>query len=677
MNSQFFIRSGGIAAIVSAVLYLLSIGLWMSADPTGAPPALATTAYAASTLCFLVTLYALYVVHSREAGSLALVTTLVLAISMAASLFTDPTDLSNPLILFLTILYGVGALLLAWLAQRSAQMPRGMAILLLVMGLLTLVMLPFMVSGATELVGIMNLVVGIVYVIWLLWLGWRFVQSLLSKSVHMLQIRIALIIAILFLLGNPLSRLPIVHAKALVQSIDGTTIVYITEGARALRLIQPDGSDDRLLWAIPEGVNGEIESVAWRPDAQQIAFVSSHESLCSEWLSDIFLINPDGSDLRRLTNGPACDELAGYAQGSVTVQIENRLNNLNQVLVYVEGAPTAKVVTVAPGATVLVAFPQVADLGDGLPQSVVAIDGYRRWFDAAVQADVAAQSNVHAGTLVLADAGFDAYGASNLSWNPGGTKLAFQFGTGRLWQVATDVPLLQEGGPLLAPAINNQVLGGRPVWSPVDNQVLYQRFGVSPQTITLAEVDGDSAGQALLDVKDTQGLDWLKDGSGLGVAAVDALLSHHDLYLYRFADNSIIQLTQTEPGQSALYPNFAPDNSRLVYIYVPDTQAQPLAPMLRIMNSDGSDDHLLIEGAIRADWSRVQPQNPPPTPEPTAQPTTQPTAQPTTQPTAQPTMQPTASSTPEVTPTAQPTPGATPDPGGAQSYRNYLPTVSR
>jgi len=177
MNNQFFIRIGGIAAMVSAVLYLLSIGLWMNADPAGAPPALASTAYAASTICFLVTLYALYLVHRREASTPALVTTLLLAVSMVASLFIDPTDLSNPLILVLTVLYGVGSLLLAWLAQRSPQMPRGMAILLLAIGLLTLVMLPFMLSGATELVGIMNLVVGLVYVIWLLWLGWRFVQN--------------------------------------------------------------------------------------------------------------------------------------------------------------------------------------------------------------------------------------------------------------------------------------------------------------------------------------------------------------------------------------------------------------------------------------------------------------------------------------------------------------------
>lgn len=458
------------------------------------------------------------------------------------------------------------------------------------------------------------------------------------------------------LLAYRITLFPVAHAKPLSQHNDGSVIVYISADARSLRLIQPDGSNDRLLWQVPDTIPGSpLEFVMWRPDAQQIAFTSTHEATCSEYGSDIFLINPDGSNLKRLTNGPACDQLAAYAQGSATVQISNQNANFSEYLVYIEGAPTAKVVTVAPGGTALVAFPQVADLGEGVRQLAVAVNGATRWFDASVTVDVTPGENAHAGTLTIAGGGFAAYGATNVTWSADGSRLAYQLGQGKLWQVGLDVALLGEGGPLLAPATNSQVLGARPVWSPVDNQVLYQRFGVSPQTITLAEADADNPGRALLDVKDTQGIGWLKDGSGLGVAAIDALLSHLDLYVYRFADNSIIQLTQTAPGQAALYPNFAPDNSRLVYTYVSDIQALPAVPVLRIMNSDGSDDHLLVEGGSRADWSRVQPQNPPATPEPTAQPTSQPTVQ----------------------PTSEPTPGATPAPGGALSYRNYLPAVSR
>lgn len=246
-----------------------------------------------------------------------------------------------------------------------------------------------------------------------------------------------------------------------------------------------------------------------------------------------------------MTNGPACGELAGYPQGSATVQIENQLSNVSQVFVYIEGAPTAKVVNIAPGSTVMVAFPQVADLGAGLGQQVVVINGSLRWFDAAVQADVLAGQNVHAGKLTLASSGFDTMGALKPSWNPAGTKLAYQFGQGRLWQVGLDVAILSEGGPLLDPQINNTVLGTNPVWSPNSNQFLYQRFGVSPVTITRAEVDGNSLGTELATATLTQGIAWLMDGSGFVAADHDALLEHVDLYLVRFADNSI---TQTDPN---------------------------------------------------------------------------------------------------------------------------------
>lgn len=431
----------------------------------------------------------------------------------------------------------------------------------------------------------------------------------------------------------------------------GETIVYIKDN-RELRLIQPDGSNDRLLWRMPEGsaleAGGEIESVAWRPDAQQIAFVSSHEELCSAWVADIYLINPDGSGLRRLTNSPTCAELAAHPQGRVTVQVENLLNNFNQYFVYIQGAPIAQLVTVAPGTTVLVEFPQVADLGDGLNQEVVVFNGSLRWFDAAVQADVVAGQTVHAGKATLASGGITAFGASTVSWHFSGTKLGFQFGIGRLWQVALNPPLLSTGGPLLDPQTNNAMLASQPVLSPVDNRVLYQRFDTTPNTISETEVDSNSPGTPLVEVTGLSGIGWLTDGSGFVAADDDALLSHTDLYLYQYSDNTVTQLTQTEPAQAAVYPKVAADSRQLMYTYVADLNSRPLVTQLRIMKVDGSDDHLLVNGGVTGDWSRVAPQNPP-LPTPTA----------TTQ----------GGSTP--------TPSATPMPGSTPAHTIYLPRVTR
>lgn len=420
--------------------------------------------------------------------------------------------------------------------------------------------------------------------------------------------------------------LPVSHAHWRTQAADGTTIVYIAGDGRSLRLIQPDGSNDRLLWQVPDSVLGApIESVMWRPDAQQIAFASMHEATCSEYAADIFLINPDGSNLRRLTNGPICADLAGYPQGSATVQVRNQLANFSEYLVYIEGAPTAQVVNIPPGTTALVSFPQVADLGAGVTQAVVAVNGTTRWYDAGVGADVAAGQPVHAGLLTIANAGFAAYGATHVSWSPDGARLAYQLGQGSLWQVGLNVPVLGEGGPLLASQINGSVWGTYPVWSPVSNEVLYQRSGGSPFTLNRAAVDGNSPGDALADVTNTSGIAWISDGSGMVAADYsDFLQTRVDLYRMTFADNAIVQLTQATGQQGAALPTVSPDSSEVLYVFIEDIAARPQNVQLRIMGIDGSNDRLLVEGGRRASWSRVAPQNPPPNPTPEPSPTPNP-----------------------------------------------------
>jgi hypothetical protein len=176
MNNQSLVRYGGIAAIVSAVLYILSIGLWMAAGTAGSPP-LAMAAYVGSQLVFLVTLYALYLIHRDEAPTAILIGALVLAVAIVVSFFIDPTDMDNPVVLLLTIGYGVGALILGWLAYGSPRLTKGIGIAALLTGGLSLVMVPFILAGSSDLVGLLNLVLSVPYLVWLVWLGWHFVKG--------------------------------------------------------------------------------------------------------------------------------------------------------------------------------------------------------------------------------------------------------------------------------------------------------------------------------------------------------------------------------------------------------------------------------------------------------------------------------------------------------------------
>lgn len=177
MNNASVIRYGGIAALVSAALYVLSMVLWMSAGTADSPP-LATASYTVSQLIFFVTLYALYLIHRDEAPTLALVGVLVLIASIGASLFIDPTDSGNPIVQLLTIGYGIGGLILGLLAYRSFRLTKGIGIAAMLTGLLSLVMLPFMLTGASaDLVGLLNLAVSVPYLVWVVWLGRHMLQS--------------------------------------------------------------------------------------------------------------------------------------------------------------------------------------------------------------------------------------------------------------------------------------------------------------------------------------------------------------------------------------------------------------------------------------------------------------------------------------------------------------------
>src|SRR5690349_15623452 len=97
------------------------------------------------------------------------------------------------------------------------------------------------------------------------------------------------------------------------------TIAYI-RGGTEIRLIGPDGKNDRQLWTHPDAsFDLGLNDVAWRHDGKELAFSSSHEAPYSLYHADIYCIKPDGTGYRKLTNGPDRSAFSKYPQGSVTV----------------------------------------------------------------------------------------------------------------------------------------------------------------------------------------------------------------------------------------------------------------------------------------------------------------------------------------------------------------------
>src|SRR5215216_2658606 len=101
------------------------------------------------------------------------------------------------------------------------------------------------------------------------------------------------------------------------------TIAYVRNGTE-IRLIEPDGSNDRRLWTHPDAKQElGIYGVAWRPDGKELAFSSAHAAVASLYHSDLYCIRPDGTGFRKLTNSPDRGEFARFPKGSVSVTVRN------------------------------------------------------------------------------------------------------------------------------------------------------------------------------------------------------------------------------------------------------------------------------------------------------------------------------------------------------------------
>lgn len=385
-----------------------------------------------------------------------------------------------------------------------------------------------------------------------------------------------------------------------------------------LRLIDPDGSNDRLLWSSPHPTENGIANVEWRNDGSEIAFISNHESATSIYERDIYAIRPDGSGYRKLTNAPVHEALGNYPTGTVTVDVQVTGNGGGPYLVYVSGAPAPQTVPGTAGTSTLT-FHNVADFG-AVQQPVVAIEGVYRWFNAAT-ADVKAGQTVHAGTLSISGDGFWHFGVheNKLTWRSDNSALGFVFGAGcQLKQTpAQPGPGLQDQ-PLIQPAVFGTTC--LVDWAPVAsraNQLIYTENNyISGQGhIYLTEEGSSAAGQVIINydlpalVLD---LEWLPDGSGFLFSIADSGAGYANIYSHFWGDDFVTPLTSFSNEFAGGF-SISPDGQHIVF----ERASNPEGPVdLWLMAIDGSNQRLLTQNAARPSWATPSTTPPDPTPPP-------------------------------------------------------------
>lgn len=408
------------------------------------------------------------------------------------------------------------------------------------------------------------------------------------------------------------------------------TIAYVrTHTVDEIRLVEANGSNDRMLWTHDQSMSGDnntIWSLAWRQDASELAFASTHESACSLDHSDIYVVGADGSRYRRLTQGPGCAALANYPQGTVRIPVENNsiLGDSIDIFLYLQGASSAQRVMLPPGGSTVVTFDNVADFGDGEDglQVATAISGANRYIHASTAVDVKAGQTVTAGTAYLFTPSNFGFEPRSPSWRNDGSQIAYVFGFNNLYGIAPDPEPLSFGDVLLAETVELPEMVHHVAYGPTParaHQLLYQGSeyntldpSQSHSSIYLLSEGSNTIGERLVSYEFTDyilDLEWLPDGSGFIYSVTEGEFFSDErganLFVYDFASKQTTRVTNFT-GEFAGRFSVSPDGQQIVFERASDMAEigfDLVAPDLWIIHRDGSGLRLFLENGRAPAWS--------------------------------------------------------------------------
>jgi len=396
-----------------------------------------------------------------------------------------------------------------------------------------------------------------------------------------------------------------------VASANGGTIAYVRNGTE-IRLIEPGGSNDRRLWTHPDASKDlGIDSLAWRPDGQELAFSSSHEAVASLYHADLYAIRPDGTGYRKLTNSPDHGELGRFPKGSVSVTVRNDQPIYKQsqasagvFLVYVAGAQEPQQITLPPGSSKTLLFNNVADFGNHA-QAVVAMWGKFRWFIPGL--DVQAGRTTKAPLFSISGDGIELFGAFRPVWRADGSRVSYRSGFCTISSVSVNPtagehsydPIFADKNPL-----------GTCVWdwgptTSTANQLLYTENASGDSSVYRISEGGKHPGQKLTSYSDIEyqllfDLHWLPDGSGFLYSNQTLMRDSANIFRYDFNTRKVTQITRLE---NEFVGNFSisPDGQSIVFERAKSLD-ENRAIDLWIARVDGSNSRLLVRNGFAPSW---------------------------------------------------------------------------
>jgi hypothetical protein len=387
-------------------------------------------------------------------------------------------------------------------------------------------------------------------------------------------------------------------------------IAYVRNSTE-IRLINPDGSNDRMLWtdkALTPQLG--IYDMAWKPDGTELVFSSAHEALTSPYMADLYGIRPDGTGLRRITNGPDRAGLAKFPKGSVTVKVWNDQPDATDAIdfvIYVEGSDEPQRLSIAPGETKVITFKSVADLGKR-PQKIVAMFAQYRWSVPGV--DVVAGKNVVAPLFPIHDQGVDLVGAFRPVWRADGSRIGFRDGLCINNTIAA-TPAPGAGAFAFGPIFAGKNPSGACAWEwgptpALADQIIYTDNYPESNIFQMKE-GGTHPGTKLTSFIDmpnqhVKDLHWMPDGSGVLYSTLNLYQDTANIFRYDIATKRTTPVTTLEKEFARAF-SVSPDGRFVVFERCPTAEAEA-GCNIWIVGTDGKGGRELVKNGLRPAWGK-------------------------------------------------------------------------
>ena len=400
------------------------------------------------------------------------------------------------------------------------------------------------------------------------------------------------------------------------HSVHPTGAIAYIRNATEIRLIDSNGQNDRLIWSHPDAKESlGLFDLAWRPDGKELAFSSSHEAISSLYHADIYVIRPDGSGLRKITNAPHRKDFDKYKKGTITVTVRNNQYSFQQAqssagvfFINIIGADAPQQVTIPPGSSKTLVFKSVADFGDHA-QALVAIYGNYRWFMPGT--DVVAGKTIKAPDLLISGDGMEYFGAFRQVWKQDGSQISYRNGVCLVQTISAH--------PAEGSLSHHPMFGGKnPMgscewdWGPTPalaDKIIYtenssdegsgiylMKEGGTHDPSTRLTLFSDIQYQLLND------LQWLPDGSGFLYSTVNLFRDASNIFWYDMETKQTKQVTQLQ-GEFARKFCISPDGKFIVYERAKAVDDDKDVD-LWMVKKDGTGGRLLVKDGLCPAWSR-------------------------------------------------------------------------